>query len=61
MPAILEPEEMDRWLDPNASVSSARDMLRPASGVVLIPHPVSECVNSPANYDLTLIDPVDAS
>jgi len=61
MPAILEPEDVDVWLDPDAGVSSARGLLRPAADGVLLAHPVSERVNSPANDDQTLIEPIDSA
>jgi len=60
MPAILEAGDDEAWLDPRASVEAAQRLLRPAADDVLTAHPVSTRVNSPANNDASLIEPVEA-
>ncbi|TVQ34165.1 MAG: SOS response-associated peptidase [Phycisphaeraceae bacterium] len=59
MPVIIEPEDAAAWLDPEASADAAQALLRPAADGALIAHPVSTRVNSPANDDPSLIEPVE--
>jgi putative SOS response-associated peptidase YedK len=47
MPAILAPDEYDRWLDPNEQ--NAKALLRPLPDVWLGCYPVSKLVNNPKN------------
>lgn len=49
MPAIVEPEGVATWLDPNASTEALAAMLAPAPDGVLQAHPVGIRVNSPKN------------
>ena len=49
MPAILMPEDYDRWLDPGADAAGLKALLRPAPADLLEAYPVSRTVNSPAN------------
>lgn len=57
MPVILEPEEIDRWLDPDTHPNIVTALLDPAANGVLDAHQVSTRVNSPKNDDAALIDP----
>ena len=56
MPAILAPEEFERWLgiepDPH-------DLMRPFEADLMTMWPVSIRVNSPRNDDARLVEPVD--
>jgi putative SOS response-associated peptidase YedK len=61
MPVILDPADASAWLDPSASDDVARALLRPAPEGALAAHPVSTRVNSPANNDPCLIEPVEAA
>ena len=57
MPVILQPDAVDRWLDPACpDPGGAPDA---ASRVVARVYPVSERVNSPRNDDPALLDRVD--
>ncbi len=59
MPVILEPEDLDRWIDPNVTDASAvSDLLKPAADGVLTMHPVSTRVNSPRNESPDLVAPL---
>jgi putative SOS response-associated peptidase YedK len=55
MPAILRPEDYERWLSPEPD---ARDLLRPFPAEAMRMWPVSMRVNTPQNDDASLIDPV---
>jgi putative SOS response-associated peptidase YedK len=58
MPLILAPERYRAWLDPmNQDGAAVRELMQPAA-VTLEFQPVSKRVNSPANDDAGLIDPV---
>jgi putative SOS response-associated peptidase YedK len=62
MPVVLEPEECDRWLDPEeGDAGKLSAMLKPAADGVLAVHPVSPRVNSPANDDPLLVEPIQPS
>lgn len=56
MPAILQPEEFERWLNPQTRLEDAIEMLRPAPDGFLDSHTVSTRVNRPANNDPSLIE-----
>ncbi len=45
MPAILDPDDFDRWLDPGVSAEDAASLLRPAPDDLLAAFPVSSRVN----------------
>jgi putative SOS response-associated peptidase YedK len=47
MPVILEPDDYDRWLDPNEQ--DAKELLRPLPDDALISYAVSKLVNNPRN------------
>lgn len=50
MPVILEPEDFDRWLDPDEhQVEALRTMLQPAAAGLLEMYPVSRYVNKAGN------------
>ncbi len=57
MPVILEPEEIDRWLNPDTTPEIVAALLDPAADGVLSAFPVSTKVNSPANEGAKLIEP----
>ena len=59
MPALLAPEEYDRWLDPDAPVGALKPLLRPYEGEGLIRFPVSKAVNSTRNDGPELIQPYE--
>jgi len=59
MPAILRPENYDRWL---SDEPDPRDLLRPFPSELMAIWPVSTRVNTPKNDDPDLLVPfVDAS
>ena len=59
MPAILPDEEMTRWLDTGADLGELQALLlTPYPAALLDAWPVSTLVNSPANDDPGLIDPL---
>jgi putative SOS response-associated peptidase YedK len=58
MPAILDGAAIDRWLDPAAEPAALEPLLAPAPDGILRAVPVSRRVNSPANDDPALIEPV---
>ena len=57
MPVILQPDAVDRWLDPACPDPAA--LLTPLPESLLEIYPVSERVNSPRNDDPALLDRVD--
>jgi putative SOS response-associated peptidase YedK len=57
MPAVLEPEECDAWLEESSDdPEKLRQSLRPAAERVLTFYPVSARVNSPHHDDPSLLD-----
>ncbi len=60
MPAILAPESLDPWLDPKTPAAQAQALLRPYPAEALTHYRVSPRLNSPANDDPALIEPLDA-
>jgi len=56
VPAILAPDEFDRWLGVE---SDPRDLMRPFDPDLMAMWPVSTRVNSPRNDDPSLLEPVD--
>jgi putative SOS response-associated peptidase YedK len=60
-PVVLEPEDWDRWLDPDVEdVEAVRGLLVPRSGV-LVHHPVSPDVGSVRNDGPYLVEAVPAA
>jgi putative SOS response-associated peptidase YedK len=57
MPAVLDPEEFDAWLDPDAAPGDLHALLRPYAGALSI-QPVSPAVNNPRNHSAVLIEPL---
>lgn len=55
MPAILDADAIDAWLDLDAHPERAAELLRPAQPGLLVPRPVSPRVNAVANDDPTLL------
>jgi putative SOS response-associated peptidase YedK len=45
MPAILEPEDFDAWLDPDETVASPVRLLRPAANEAITFHAISSLIN----------------
>ena len=61
MPCVLEPEEIEAWIDPDLDVEGARAMLAPAADGVLTMHPVGRAVGNVRNDGPGLILPADTS
>ncbi len=59
MPVILAPEKYDLWLDPATPGAQAQALLRPAPAAWFTAYRVSPKINSPANDDPALIEPLD--
>ncbi|MFP3941847.1 MAG: SOS response-associated peptidase [Acidobacteriota bacterium] len=58
MPVILEPEDLDLWLDPKlADRERLEAVLDPLEASGMIAYPVSRRVNSPATDDPSLLEP----
>ncbi len=60
MPVVLAPEAFDPWLDPQTPGAEAAALLAPFPTEALIHYRVSPRLNSPANDDPALIEPLDA-
>lgn len=58
MPVIIEQQQYDLWLDPQANRSELLDLLKPAMASELMLFPVSTRVNNPANEAADLIEPL---
>ena len=59
MPVVLERDVWDAWLDPDADVGDLRELLGPAPDEAIDRYRVSTRVNSVANDDPSLLEPVD--
>ncbi len=59
MPVILAPETYDLWLDPATPGAQAQALLRPAPSEWFTAYRVSPKINSPANDDPALIEPLE--
>ncbi len=59
MPVILAPEAYDLWLDPETPGARVQSLLRPAPSEWFTCFRVSPKINSPANDDPALIEPLD--
>src|SRR5262249_36099970 len=55
MPAILKPQDYDRWLGPEPDPS---ELLKPFPSEPLTMWPISPRVNSPENGDESLLDEI---
>ena len=60
MPVILDPAGFEAWLDPRTPPEAARALLAPAPEAGWVAYRVSPRINSPANDDPALIEPIDA-
>jgi putative SOS response-associated peptidase YedK len=58
MPVILNPEDYDRWLAPDASMDELRALLRPYPAERMQAQAVNRAVNSVKNDDETCIQPI---
>lgn len=59
MPVMLAPEDLDLWLDPEVTDREPlEEILRPYDPSKMIAFPVSTRVNSPANDDPSVIEPL---
>jgi putative SOS response-associated peptidase YedK len=58
MPVILAPESYDLWLDPKTPGAEAQALLGPAPSEWFTAYRVSPKINSPANDDPALIEPL---
>lgn len=56
MPAILPPENYERWVDPKVSAEAATDLVKPYPAMAMAAHEVSARVNSPKNDDPSLLE-----
>jgi putative SOS response-associated peptidase YedK len=57
MPAIVGPEDYERWLMPE---TDAKDLLRPSPAERMTAWPISTRVNSPRNEGAELLEAVEA-
>ena len=58
MPAMLMPEDYDRWLDPAMSVEKLRAMLKPYDPDLMKAYEVSRVVNSVKNDTPECVEPI---
>jgi putative SOS response-associated peptidase YedK len=59
MPVVLDPADYEQWLDVGAAAASLLPLLRPCPAAEMVAIPVSPRVNSPANDDASLVEPID--
>jgi len=60
MPAILQPDSYDVWLDSNTDLATLKKLLMPFPASKMTIHPVSRAVNYPENDNRELIVRMDA-
>ena len=61
MPVILDPGDIDSWLDPeNPNTKELQSVLRPAPSALTDSYPVSTFVNNVANEGPTCVEPVES-
>jgi len=61
MPVILDPGDIDSWLDPeNQNTKELQSVLRPAPSALTDSYPVSTFVNNVANEGPTCVEPVES-
>lgn len=58
MAVVLPPDAYEAWLSPDTSLDALDKLLQPAPEDLLIAYPVSPRVNSPANDDPSLVEPL---
>ncbi len=61
MPVILEPQDYDRWLDPEVTERPPVDLLRPFPAERMRAWPVSERVGNVRNNDAELLAPAQVA
>ena len=60
MPVILDPDDFDRWLDPDtADIVAMQAMLKPHASDAMSVWPVSQRVNSPSNDDQACMQAIE--
>jgi putative SOS response-associated peptidase YedK len=57
MPAIIDPADLDRWLDRGTDAAAAGEMLQPYRADAIDTHAVSKAVNTATNEGPSLIEP----
>jgi putative SOS response-associated peptidase YedK len=60
MPAILDPDDQDAWLDPKTNQAALLRMLKPFASARMKIYPVSSSVNSPDNDSADLLVRLDS-
>ena len=60
MPAILDIDAIDAWLDESAKTETLMELLRPLQGDMLLVDPVDKRVNKPETDDPECIQPIKA-
>ena len=59
MPAVLQPGDYQRWLDPEPrDPPELKDLLKPYPAELMEAYPVSRAVNSPKNNSPTCVEPI---
>ena len=59
MPVVLEPEDWDRWLDPeNGDLDVLSSLLKPAADGVLSMHAVHVMVGNPRENSARVVEPL---
>ena len=58
MPVIVDPGDFDAWLDVTVALDAVQALLRPYPAELMTVYPVSPRVNSVANDDAALIEPL---
>ncbi|MFM9271741.1 SOS response-associated peptidase [Halomonas elongata] len=58
LPAVIEPADAVRWLDPQTPTANARQQLTPAPEELLGAFPVSRGVNDPGNQEASCAYPI---
>jgi len=58
MPAIIAPENYDRWILPDSGIDDLKALLQPFSAAAMDAYPVSQAVNNPKNNNAACIAPL---
>lgn len=61
MPVVIDPDDLDTWLDPNTPQSVLSGLLRPYPAELMMKWAVSPLVNSPKNEGIDLIRKAEAT
>ena len=59
MPVILQPSDYGLWLDTTTDLDQIRTLMKPAPDPMMRAYPISRLVNSVANDDARLIEPIE--